>query len=100
VAAALSIASCSAGPGERPHDAGRKLAALVAADASGLAVAPLSAPLPADVHVVALAVREGEAAVLPTRESLLARRYPLGRALRALGSEAPVQLARLRSLLR
>ncbi len=73
----------SAGPDAPPHDAGRKLAALVAVDPNGLAVVPLSAPLPADVHLVALAVREGEAAVLPTRESLLARRYPMGRAVRA-----------------
>jgi len=79
----------SAGPGTPPHDAGRKLAALVASDPNGLAVAPLSAPLPVDVHLVALAVREGEAAVLPTRESLLARRYPMGRAVRAYVNAAP-----------
>jgi len=79
----------SAGPGAPPHDAGRKLAALVAADPNGVAVAPLSAPLPAEVHVVALAVREGEAAVLPTRESLLARRYPLARVVRAYVNAAP-----------
>lgn len=79
----------STGPGAPSHDAGRKLAALVADDPNGLAVAPLSAPLPMDVHVVALAVREGEAAVLPTRESLLARRYPLGRVVRAYVNAAP-----------
>ena len=79
----------SAGPGAPPHDAGRKLTALVAFDPIGIAVAPLSAPLPADVHVVALAAREGEAAVLPSREALLARRYPLGRAVRAYVNAAP-----------
>jgi len=79
----------STGPGAPLHDGGRKLASLVAGDPNGLAVAPLSAPLPADVHVVALAVREGEAAVLPTRESLLARRYPLGRVVRAYVNAAP-----------
>jgi phosphate transport system substrate-binding protein len=79
----------SAGPGALPYDAGRKLAALVAVDPNGVAVAPLSAPLPADVRVVALSVREGEAAVRPTRESLLARRYPLGRAVRAYVNAAP-----------
>jgi phosphate transport system substrate-binding protein len=77
----------STGPGASPHDAGRKLAALVAADPSGVAVAPLS-PFAASVHIVALAAREGEA-VLPTRESLLARRYPLGRAVRAYVNAAP-----------
>jgi phosphate transport system substrate-binding protein len=79
----------STGPGAPPHDAGRKLAALVAMDPSGIAVAPLSAPLPANVHVVALAIRGREAAVLPTRESLVARRYPLGRVVRAYVNAAP-----------
>ena len=79
----------STGPSAPPHDAGHKLAALVAVDPSGVAVAPLSAPLPANVHVVALAIREGEAAVLPTRETLLARRYPLGRVVRAYVNAAP-----------
>ena len=79
----------SKGPGAPPHDAGRKLAARVAADPSGIAVAPLVAPLPAEVRVVALAVREGDAAVLPSPESLVARRYPLGRAVRAYVNAAP-----------
>ena len=79
----------SKGPGAPPHDAGRKLAASVAADPSGIAVAPLVAPLPAEVRVLALAVREGDAAVLPSRESLVARRYPLGRAVRAYVNAAP-----------
>ena len=79
----------STGPGALPNDAGRKLAALVVTDPNGVAVAPLSAPLPRDVRVVALAVREGEAALLPSRESLLSRRYPLHRVVRAYVNAAP-----------
>jgi len=86
----------STGPGATPHDGGRKLAALVASDPNGVAVAALFAPLPADVHVVALAIREGEAAVLPTRESLLARSYPLGRVVRAYVNASPENTADLK----
>ena len=39
--------------------------------------------------MVALAVREGDAAVLPSRESLVAHRYPLARAARAYVNAAP-----------
>ena len=86
----------STGPGATPHDGGRKLAALVAADPNGVAVAALFAPLPADIHVVALAIREGKAAVLPTRESLLARSYPLGRVVRAYVNASPENTADLK----
>ncbi len=79
----------TAGPGAPPHDAGRKLVRLVAADADALAVAPMSAPVPADVKIVALARKEGDEAVLPTRASILARRYPLLRIVRAYVNEAP-----------
>ena len=77
------------GPTAAPHDAGRKLAALVNDDPSGIAVAPLSTPLPAGVRLVPLALRDREAGVLPSRDTLLARRYPLARAVRVYVNAAP-----------
>lgn len=68
------------------HDAGRQALDALAADRDGLAVA--DGPAPARVRALALQLADG-ASVEATRESLIARRYPLARGIYAYFNRRP-----------
>jgi phosphate transport system substrate-binding protein len=69
------------------HDAGRKILAALAHDRLGLAVA--SGPPPAGVKAVAISDSQAGPARFATREDLIARRYPLARAVHAYVNRRP-----------
>jgi phosphate transport system substrate-binding protein len=70
------------------QDAGRRIHAALAADRFGMAVATLSSA-PAGTVPLALAAEAGGAFVAATKETLVARRYPLARSAVALVHRAP-----------
>lgn len=72
------------------HDAARRIAEMVARDRYALAVAPLSAELPANVKIVPVAA-DGQAAVAPSSESVASRTYVLSRVVHAYVNAAPEQ---------
>jgi phosphate transport system substrate-binding protein len=79
----------SAEQGVGRHDAARKLAQAVSRDTSAIALAPLSAGLPASVKVLSLSA--GNEPLLPSVENLVGSRYPLGRMVHAYVNAAPAQ---------
>lgn len=72
------------------NDAGRRILAALAADRYGIAVASLSPDSPG-ARPLALAGSAGEAPLMPSRDALVARRYPLYRSVVALVNRAPGQ---------
>jgi phosphate transport system substrate-binding protein len=70
------------------HDGGKKILAALAPDPLGVAIAGAGLD---DQHVkpIALAAASGGPFVLPTRENLIARTYPLTRAIYAYVNRAP-----------
>jgi phosphate transport system substrate-binding protein len=85
----LTEVSEGMGPGDERHSAGRRLALAVSRDVKAMAVAPLTAPLPAGVKLLPLAA--GGEALAPSADNLIARRYALGRVVHAYVNAAPAQ---------